>query len=133
MFCSGAPTAASGDVLESDSANIARAITGLDVKVFLLSAPDYYRSVDRHDPLASPGDYDEIMAKFPPSLLISGTRDLAMSSVLTTHAQLIRLGVKADLHVWEGMSHAFQWYPALPESREAYSVIVRFFETHLGQ
>jgi acetyl esterase/lipase len=132
MFCFGSPTADSGDALDSDSGNLSRALTGLDVREILRSLPDYYHGVDRKNPLASPGDYDEIMAKFPPSLLISGTRDLALSSVLATHAQLARLGVIADLHVWEGMSHAFQWYPALPESREAYEVIARFFDKHLG-
>lgn len=133
MFCFGAPTAETGDALESDSSNISKALTGLNLKEWVRSSPNYYHGVDRKNPLASPGDYDDIMAKFPPSLLISGTRDFALSSVLTTHAQLVRLGVRADLHVWEGMTHAFQYYPVLPESREAYEVIVRFFETHLGR
>lgn len=92
----------------------------------------YYRGVNLHDPLVSPGNHDEVMGRFPPALLISGTRDFMLSSVLVTHAQLRRLGVEADLHVWEGMGHAFFFDPRLPESREAYSVIVRFFEGHLG-
>jgi epsilon-lactone hydrolase len=92
----------------------------------------YYKGVDRTSPLASPGNYDEIMAKFPPSLLISGTRDFTLSSVLVTHAQLVRLGVEARLHVWEGMSHAFYFNSELPESHDAYDVIVRFFDKHLG-
>jgi acetyl esterase/lipase len=72
------------------------------------------------------------MAKLPPSLLISGTRDFTLSSVLVTHAQLVRLGVEARLHVWEGMSHAFYFNSELPESHDAYDVIVRFFDKHLG-
>lgn len=44
----------------------------------------------------------------------------------------LRLGVTADLHAWEGMTHAFQYGTALPESREAYNVIVKFFDARLG-
>lgn len=93
----------------------------------------YYLGVDRRTPLASPANYDEVMAKFPPTLLISGMRDFTLSETLATHAQLVRLHVEADLHVWEGMSHAFHFNPALPESREAYDVIARFFNKHLGR
>jgi acetyl esterase/lipase len=93
----------------------------------------YYQGIDLHDPLISPGDDDSIMRRFPPTLLISGTRDYLLSSVVSTHAQLVRLGVDADLHVWEGMQHAFFYYPKLPESQEAYQVIARFFDRHLGR
>ena len=72
------------------------------------------------------------MARFPPALLITGTRDYAMSAVLHTHAQLVRLGVEAELHVREGMEHAYFYDPALPEAREAYDIIVKFSNRHLG-
>jgi acetyl esterase/lipase len=82
----------------------------------------------------NPGSYDEIMSKFPPALLISGgVRDFALSEVAVTHEKLVRLGVQADLHVWEGMGHIFTNDPEYPESREAYDVIVRFFDQHLGR
>jgi monoterpene epsilon-lactone hydrolase len=62
-----------------------------------------------------------------------GVQDFALSEVVVTHAQLIRLGVQADLHVWEGMSSIFTNDPEFPESREAYNVTVQFFDKHLGQ
>jgi alpha-beta hydrolase superfamily lysophospholipase len=43
------------------------------------------------------------------------------------------LGVKADLHIWEGLDHAFYFEPDLPESAEAYEVIVKFFASHLSE
>jgi len=135
MFCSGAPSALDGEKdkwLRSDSAYLADAISGENAE----NVPElfwYYKGVNIKTPLASPANYDDVMARFPPSLLISGTRDGALSSVLATHAQLVRLGVEADLHVWEGMGHAFFVNPTYPESREAYDVIVRFFEKHLGR
>jgi acetyl esterase/lipase len=50
----------------------------------------------------------------------------------SSHALLVQANVEADLHVYEGMWHAFFIYPELPESAAAYSVIVRFFDEHLG-
>jgi len=94
----------------------------------------YYKDVKRGSMLDSPGSYDEIMAKFPPTLLINGgIRDFSLSSVIFTHAQLIRLGVEADLHLWEGMYHMFHINPEFPEAHEANNVIVNFFDSHLGK
>lgn len=131
LFCNGADHVGPDGVDKwagSDGARFGGMLLGYTFK----DPHPYYKGVDRSTPLASPGNYDDVMAKFPPTLLISGTRDFLLSQVLVTHAQLVRLGVEADLHVWEGMWHAFHFYPALPESREAYDVIVRFFDTHLG-
>lgn len=43
------------------------------------------------------------------------------------------MGVDAELHVWDGMWHAFFIDPDLPESQQAYRVIVSFFAQHLGR
>lgn len=92
----------------------------------------YLRGVDRMDPLVSPSSSPEVLSQFPPTLMISGTRDLALSEVLHTHSLLIRANVEADLHVWEGMWHGFLSESDLPESIEAYDVIVKFFDKHLS-
>ena len=55
-----------------------------------------------------------------------------MSSAVYTHAQLINAGAKSDLHVWEGMFHGFFYNPDVPESRDCYRVIMRFFEGKLA-
>jgi acetyl esterase/lipase len=75
----------------------------------------------------------EVMAKFPPTLIITGTRDMAMSGALYTHEQLSKAGVDAELHVWEGMFHGFFYNPDPPESQDAFNTMVRFFDTHLGK
>lgn len=116
---------------EGDSAPYASARQG-----FPLEPPQvhpYFKGTDAANPLAFPIYSSQIMAKFPPSLLIASSRDLALSSVVRTHSQLIKLGVEADLHVWEGVDHCFFGSPDLPESREAYDVIVKFFDRHLGK
>lgn len=45
---------------------------------------------------------------------------------------LMRRLCNADLHVWEGLWYSFSLDPKLPESKEAYSVIAKFFNSHLG-
>jgi len=145
MLFAGAPTALDSERykwIESDSAHIAEAIDearspGHGFGNFdRLFGPGhlYYRGLRRGKPLDSPGSYDEIMSKFPSTLLMSGgVRDFALSEVAVTHEKLVRLGVQTDLHVYEGMGHIFTNDPDLTESREAYSVIVRFFDKHLGR
>ncbi|MFT4197421.1 MAG: alpha/beta hydrolase fold domain-containing protein [Pseudoxanthomonas sp.] len=97
-----------------------------------LSEYPYFKGADVADPLVLPGNRPDYVAKFPPTLLISGSRDFALSSVLRSHALLDAAGVDAELHVWEGMWHAFFVDPELPESQQAYAVIWRFFDRHLG-
>jgi monoterpene epsilon-lactone hydrolase len=92
----------------------------------------YFSGADPKDPLIAPINSAEVLTKFPPTLLITGTRGFEMSSALYTHSQLVKLGVDADLHVWEGMFHGFFYNPDVPESREAYDVIIKFFDKHLG-
>ena len=69
---------------------------------------------------------------FPPTILNSGTRDLLLSLTVLTHRKLRRAGVRAELQVYEGMSHCqYMSDPACPESEEAFTEISRFFDEHL--
>jgi acetyl esterase/lipase len=93
----------------------------------------YFSGVDPNNPLATPIKSPEILAKFPPTLIITGTRAMELSSAVYTHEQLVKLGVDAELHVWEGMFHGFFYNPDVPESREAFDVMIKFFDSHLGK
>jgi acetyl esterase/lipase len=93
----------------------------------------YMVGTDPHDPSVAPVVSLDVLSRFPPTLLISGTRDVWLSSVLYTHSRLVKTGVDADLHIWDGLWHAFYFDVTLPESKEAYDVIIRFFEKHLGR
>jgi len=90
----------------------------------------YANGKDLKDPLLSPlyGDFKG----FPPTILISGTRDLLLSNTIRTHRNLRAAGVQADLHVYEGQSHAMYLtsFPS-PESRDALAEIAKFFDGHL--
>jgi acetyl esterase/lipase len=92
----------------------------------------YANGHDLKDPQLSPiyGDF----SGFPPAILTSGTRDLFLSLTVMTHRKLRRAGVEAELQVFEGMSHAQYYFdPSMPESKEAFTEIARFFDKHLGQ
>jgi acetyl esterase/lipase len=49
-----------------------------------------------------------------------------------THTALVKAGVPGDLIVGEGMSHCYLYDVALPEARDAYDIITRFFDAQLG-
>ena len=58
---------------------------------------------------------------------------LGLSSVVYTHQQLVRVGVEADLHVWEGPGGWHLYHPPLAESGEAFQVMARFFDKQLAR
>jgi monoterpene epsilon-lactone hydrolase len=94
---------------------------------------EYFTDTDPLDPLVAPASSPTVLALFPPTLIVTGTRSFELSNAVYTHTQLVKHGVDADLHVWEGMFHGFFYNPDVPESRECYDVIVRFFAERLGK
>ena len=92
----------------------------------------YYAEADLKSPWASPVFTPGVLRRFPPTLIITATRAAELSSAVHTHAELVRLGVQAQLNVWEGLDHAFFTdRPDLPESRAAFDVMAAFFLKHL--
>jgi monoterpene epsilon-lactone hydrolase len=91
----------------------------------------YLAGVDTSDSLVSPVTSPDILKQFPPTLLVTATRAGEMSSAVNTHRELIKAGVDADLHIWDGLGHAFFYDPSIPESREAFDVMTHFFSKHL--
>ena len=92
----------------------------------------YLRGAASTDPLVFPIRSPQVLARFPPTLLIAGSRDFTLSSLFASQAALAEAGVDAELHVWDGMWHAFFMDPDLPESQQVYRVVAKFFERHLG-
>ncbi|WP_041586682.1 alpha/beta hydrolase [Terriglobus saanensis] len=92
----------------------------------------YFSGTDINDRLVSPLNSPEIVAKFPPTLLITGTRDFAMSGTIHTDTELTKRGVKTELHVWDGLFHGFFYNADVPESQEAFNVMISFFDRNLG-
>lgn len=121
------------DLIEGDSHYTAPALTGGTIPApnepFPMNA--YMADADPLDPFVAPLVSLKVLSGFPPTLLLSGTRDFGLSGVLYTHSRLVKAGVDADLHVWDGMWHNFTSDITLPESQEAYDVIARFFDERL--
>lgn len=104
----------------------------LDVvlRVGMIDGPGLYLGGhDPKDPYVSPVFGD--MAKgFPPTLLISGTRDLLLSSTVMMHRVLRRAGIEAELHVFEAMPHG-GFGDNTPEDRELMDEVVTFIRRWL--
>ncbi len=121
--------------LDGDSAWVAPVLNGDPAPGTILKLADlpYFNGAKASDPLVFPANSPAMLARFPPTLLITGSRDFTMSSVIQSQRLLTDAGVDAELHVWDGMWHSFFSDPEMPESREAYAVIVHFFNRKLGR
>jgi len=93
----------------------------------------YFSDADMNDPLVQPSTSAAVLAKFPPTLIITATRDFAMSGALHTDVLLTKAGVDSELHVWDGLFHGFFYDADVPESKEAFGIIDSFFDRHLGR
>jgi epsilon-lactone hydrolase len=90
----------------------------------------YVGSADPADPAVSPIKGD--LSAFPPTLLMTGTRDAVLSATASFHRALRRAGAEAELFVFEAMPHAHWYMLHLPEAQEAVDVMARFFLKHLA-
>ena len=81
------------------------------------------------DPLISPvyGDF----TGFPPTYLVTGTRDMLLSDTARVHRKLKVAGVVADLNVYEGLSHAEYMLVGSPENQQTYGELAQFLAMHL--
>ena len=125
-----------------DSVHIAGLVDGLWRMPRPASAPaaatpqpapirSYFEGANMEDPMVSPALHPAVIAKFPPTLLVTGTRAMDMSPAVVTHSRLLDAGVASQLIVGEGMGHCYIYESELPEAQSAYHVIANFFRTHL--
>jgi len=83
------------------------------------------------DPMVSP--VYESFEGFPPTFLVSGTRDLLLSATARTHTRIRAAGSIADLLVLEGVAHGDYGNPLnSPESRFTYAELNKFLLQHLS-
>ncbi|MBC2667740.1 alpha/beta hydrolase fold domain-containing protein [Novosphingobium piscinae] len=92
----------------------------------------YFDGADYADPLISPALDPQTIGRFPPTLVITGTRAMDLSPAIVTNSALLRAGVASTLIVGEAMGHCYMYQPDLPESRDAYAAIVAHFKRNLG-
>jgi acetyl esterase/lipase/glyoxylase-like metal-dependent hydrolase (beta-lactamase superfamily II) len=118
-----APTDLQG---KSDSEQYLPKVSGKDLsEVF----KPYLSGADPNSPELSPLHAD--LTGFPPTLLLTGTRDQLLSQTALFQRALLRAGVEAQLVVFEAMPHAHWTWLEIAESDEAFELMARFFRSHL--
>ncbi len=129
-----------GKLVSGDSAYLAGPLNGFPAPAVAVGGRPrggtgfaYLSDVADTDERAYPEVSSDLLASFPPTLFITGTRSMEFSAATYSHNQLVKAKVKADLHVWDGLFHGFIYNSELPESREAYSVIADFFDETLSR
>lgn len=91
----------------------------------------YFDGCGRDDASAWPGYHPDVLATFPPTLVITGTRAMDLSPAIYTHSQLLKAGVRSQLIVGESMGHCYHYALDLPEGRDAVAQILRHFAENL--
>lgn len=117
----------------SDSAYWVLGLTGAQVTTPppMGALPQYYAAKDMDDPYAFPASAPAILAKFPPTLILSSSRDMLLGSALDTSANLVAAKVPNQLYVREGFGHGyFTQLPYVPEAIAAWQVTVDFFDRY---
>jgi len=92
----------------------------------------YFKAEDLNDPLAFPIKNEQVYARFPPVVFVTGTRAHEMSNVAHAHMKMSLSGIDSQLYIWDGQEHNFLYNADLPEARQAYELIARFFAQKLS-
>lgn len=93
----------------------------------------YFEHADIHDPLVAPVWTQAVLAKFPPTLQLTSTRDFALSAAVHTDRRLDEAGVPHQLAIWDGLPHYFYADPDLPEAQAVYAKLARWFGDRLAR
>jgi acetyl esterase/lipase len=91
----------------------------------------YSAGVNPDSPLLAPIHSPDVLAQFPPTTVLTGTRSFDMSGAVLSHRALLAAGALAELHVWEGMWHCFPYNHRMPEAKDAFRTVAGFFDRHL--
>ncbi len=124
-----------GDVTHTTDASALYTLTGFTGPLKPPSGekvlPLYFGSAAPTDPVVSPNLSD--LHGLPPTLFITSSRDLLLSATANMERAWRRDGIPTEMTVFDGLAHAFWNDVNLPESREAYAVMARFFVERLGR
>jgi acetyl esterase/lipase len=94
----------------------------------------YMKGVDPRDPTAYPSASDAVLARFPPTLLLSGTRSADMSPAIVAHARFLKLGVDSSLYLIEGGWHGAHVSAVdTPEQHDAAAYIAHWFDQKVAK
>jgi len=132
VYCSGLGPTAGGDSRFFGQLTVTNIASGLPSGGGMPDGPNYYTGVDTNRFVVSPTLDKKLLARFPPTIFFTATRDFAMSGSAYSHRKLLEVGVESDLLIYDGLYHGFMTNPDFPESKEAYKLTAAFFDKSLG-
>ena len=96
---------------------------------YVTNIPDVYANgADREDPQISP-----VLGTFgpdwPDTIITTGTRDRFLGQCARLERAIRDAGGHADLRVWDGLWHVFEYYPEIPEAAVSLDEIAAFLKT----
>lgn len=97
------------------------------------SINSYFKGVDMNQFIVSPTLDPKLLAKFPPTIFFTATRDFEMSPSIYSYRKLLDAGVPTEILIFDGFYHGFMTNPDFPEAQEGYKLAARFFDEHLGK
>ena len=97
------------------------------------AGPSYMDGADRNDFAVNPLGDEKLLAKWPPTIFFTASRDGASSGALHSYRKLIALGIDSQILVFDGLYHGFMTNPDFPEAQEGYRIASSFFDKHLGR
>lgn len=128
IYCAGV-----GGRFDGDSASYSALLSGaLPGTAPGATTMKYFEGMDINRADITPANDLSVLARFPPTIFLSGTRDFAMSQAAYGHRRLLEAGVQSDLLIFDGLGHGWMTNPNLPETREAQTVTTRFYDRFLG-
>ncbi len=93
----------------------------------------YLTGVDTKQFIVNPTLDETLLAKFPPTIFFTATRDFAMSGSAYSHWKLLKVGVDSELMLFDGLYHGFMTNPDFPEAQDGYKIAAKFYDKHLGK
>jgi monoterpene epsilon-lactone hydrolase len=117
---------------DSEALYALRGLSGhLDPPASGVHDAEYVARTDPQDPVLSPIYAD--LHGLPPTLFLTSGRDLLLSGTINLHRAYLKAGVDAHLIVYDALTHAFWYDPALPEAQEANHQMAEFFVRCLAE
>ncbi len=92
---------------------------------------EYFGTQDPHDPVLSPNGGD--LHGLPPTLFLTSSRDFLASGTADMERAWRRDEVPTQMVLFDGLPHAFWLNIDLPESREAFAIMAKFFIQQLSK
>lgn len=140
VYCAGLGSTAEGDSLffgrltvTNVQAAAAESSTPAPAGPPASQGPGYFTDIDPNQFIINATLDEELLAKFPPTIFFTGTRDGAMSRAAYSHWKLLKVGVESDLLIFDGMYHGAMTNPDFPEHRDGYKIAAAFYDKHLGR